>query len=238
MKRVVFDIETVGAELSSLPQATQEYFLRQPSYGGGGPQGIALSAPPEAERIKEAQDSLNFYPLTAQVVAVAMLEVETESGFVFFQNESAIKESWNQDGVLFSSGSEPEILESFWKQLRRYDQFVTFNGRLFDGPFLMLRSAMHRLRTTCHLVPYRYSANQHVDLADQLTFYDALRRRFPLSIWCQAFGIPDPKAEGISGLQVRELFGARRYADIARYCLNDVRATKALFDYWDKYLKF
>ena len=56
-------------------------------------------------------------------------------------------------------------------------------------------------------------------------------------MWCKTFGIKSPK-EGITGYDVKNLFADKRYLDIARYCLGDVRATKELFGYWENYIKF
>ena len=223
MPKIVFDVETVGQDFEGLDKLSKEYFLKYADTD---------------EKIEEVKNSLSFYPLTAQIVAIAMVEVESGQGAVYFQNGNKGPEKSSQGPVTFIAATEKEILTHFWNQLQRYDQFITFNGRVFDCPFIMLRSAIHQLRPTKNLVPYRYNFNSHIDLADQLTFYDALRRRFTLHMWCQAFGVKSPKMDGISGLQVKELFKQERYLDIARYCLEDVQATKEIFFYWDKYLKF
>lgn len=222
MTKIVFDIETVGQDFEALDEASKEYFLK--------------FAETEEEK-EEARNSLNFYPLTAQVVAIAMLEVETGKGFVYYQNGGKI-EKFEEGETVYIAGNEREILMNFWNQVKKSTSFVTFSGRIFDCPFLMLRSAINRIRPTRNLMPYRYSFAEHVDLADQLTFYDAMRRKFSLHMWCNAFGIKSPKEEGITGLQVKELFKETRYKDIARYCMGDVVATKELYTYWEKYLKF
>jgi hypothetical protein len=56
--------------------------------------------------------------------------------------------------------------------------------------------------------------------------------QFPLHLWCRTFGIPSPKEEGISGLAVKDLFRRGEYLTIARYCCDDVTATKMLYDRW------
>ncbi len=224
MLTVIFDIETVGHEFDSLDSMSQEYFLR-----------FAETEPAK----EEARNSLSFFPLTAQIVAIGLLEVETDKGFVFYQNcGSLFPEKLMEGDTTFQSGSEKEILKLFWEQLKKYNCFVTFNGRVFDCPFLMLRSAINQIRPTRNLMPYRYQFREHVDLADQLSFYDALRRKFSLHMWCQAFGIPSPKEGGVTGLMVKDMFKQGKCLDIARYCLCDVKATKALYLLWDQYIKF
>jgi predicted PolB exonuclease-like 3'-5' exonuclease len=86
-------------------------------------------------------------------------------------------------------------------------------------------------------MPNRYNG-AHIDLLDQLTFYGASRRKFSLDMWCKTFGIKSPKEEGITGYDIKNLFTDKRYLDIARYCLGDIKATKELFGYWENYIKF
>ncbi len=223
MPRIVFDVETFGQEFDSLDKTAQEYFLK--------------FAETDQEK-EDARNSLSFYPLTAEVITIGMLEVESEKGFVYFQAPTQKIEKFTEGSVTYICGSEKEILHLFWEQMKAYSHFITFNGRVFDCPFLMLRSAMHKIRPTKNLCPYRYSVTPHIDLADQLSFYDALRRKFSLHMWCQAFGIESPKEGGISGLEVKDFYKQEKYLDIARYCFRDIQATKKLFEYWDKYLKY
>ncbi len=224
MKRIVVDIETVGQDFDLLDETSQEYFLK-----------FADSE----EKIEEAKNSLSFYPLTAQVVTIGMLEVESEEGAVYFQTDAEAATKFKEGAVHYIiCQDEKEILNHFWTQMNRYDQLISFNGRLFDCPFLMIRSAIQQIRTTKNLMPNRYNSGFHVDLADQLTFYDAMRRKFSLHMWCKAFGIKSSKEDGVTGLQVKDLYKEKKFNEIARYCLRDVQATKELFQYWEKYLKF
>ena len=223
LSAIIFDIETVGQDFEKLDDTSKEYFLK------------FAKTPDE---IEEAKMSLSFYPLTAQVVAIGMLEVHSPKGCVYFQNNGQEKEKFIEGDITFISGTEKEILDFFWTQMSRYRQFITFNGRVFDCPFLLLRSAIHQLKPSRNLSPYRYAHDVHVDLADQLSFYDALRRKFSLHLWCKAFGIESPKENGVTGLQVKDLYAQGRHHDIARYCMTDVHATKKLYEYWEKYLKF
>jgi hypothetical protein len=86
-------------------------------------------------------------------------------------------------------------------------------------------------------MPNRYN-DTHIDLLDQLTFYGAVRRRFSLDMWCRTLGIKSPKENGINGYDVKDLYRGRRYVDIAKYCVGDLRATRELLLYWEKYIRF
>ncbi|MFH1621562.1 MAG: ribonuclease H-like domain-containing protein [Candidatus Omnitrophota bacterium] len=223
-KGIIIDIETAGASFDSLDEITKELLLKYAE---------------TAEKEQEVKESLSFYPLTAQVVSIGMIEADSEKSFILYQNldkdSKALKEN-QVDFIPFLN--EKELLGAFWKKLQEYQQIVTFNGRAFDCPFLMIRSAIHNIKSLKNLMPNRYSSDMHIDLLDRLTFFGSIRRRFNLHMWCKAFGIESPKEGEVTGYQVKDLFNDGEYLKIARYCLNDIIATKRLFQYWDRNLNF
>ena len=222
MSRIIFDIETVGKDFDLLDAPTQEYLLK---YAGTND---------EKEEIK---DRLSFYPLTAEIVTIGLLEPESGKGFVFFQTSGEPLLPFEEDNILYETGTEQEIIRKFWNEIKRYRHFITFNGRSFDCPFILIRTAVNKIKPTRDLMPNRY-ADTHIDLFDQLQFFGASRRRFSLDMWCRTFGIKSPKAEGITGYEVKDLFKAGRCLDIARYCAGDLRATRELLFYWENYIRF
>ncbi|MGE5894365.1 MAG: ribonuclease H-like domain-containing protein [bacterium] len=220
--RVIFDIETVGRDFDSLDQETQQYFLK--------------SAETEEEE-QEIRDSLSLYPQTSAIIAIGLYNPDTQKGVVHYQAPEATPEPFEEEGIQYRAGDERAILQSFWEVIPLYREFVTFNGRTFDCPFILIRSAVHRIRPKRDLMPNRYNG-PHIDLMDQLSFFGATRRRFSLDIWCRTFGIRSPKEDGIKGQDVRRLFAEKRYLDIARYCARDIRATAELLTCWEGYIKF
>lgn len=222
MSRVIFDIETVGVDFDSLDSAAQEYFLKY------------ADDEKEVQRVKE---SLSFYPLTAEIITLGMLNPDTGKGAVYFQTPCDMLLPFEENGILFECGTEKKIIEKFWSAVKAYDHFITFNGRAFDCPFILIRSAVHKIKPARELLPNRYSG-PHIDLLDQLSFFGTAKRKFSLDMWCRTFNIKSPKAAGITGYDVKELFRAKRYIDIARYCAGDLNATKELFLIWENYIKF
>lgn len=220
MSSVIFDIETLGYPLESFDAVQQEYLLK--------------FADTEEKREAEVQ-KLSLHAATAQIVAIGMLNPESMAGKVFYQSTSRERHKSPDNNVEFIPGDEREILEGFWQAVQHYQRFITFNGRTFDCPFLMLRSAIVGVVPTRNLMPYRYDARQHCDLLDQMTFYGATRK-FNLDFYCKAFGIPSPKEGGITGHDVAPLFHEGKFREIAAYCLGDVVATAELFRRWDKYI--
>ena len=222
MSRIIFDIETAGRDFDSLEPAVQDYLLRW--------------ADTDEEK-KEVRESLSFYPLTAEIVAIGMYEPDKGKGTVFFQNNADPLLPFEEEGVRYETGNEQEIIQRFWDTIKGFKQFVTFNGRGFDCPFIMVRSAVHKIKPVRDLMPNRYG-DLHIDLFDQLTFFGASRRKFSLDMWCRAFGIKSPKGEGITGYEVKDLYKAGKYMDIARYCAGDLRATSELLSIWHNYIRF
>jgi 3'-5' exonuclease len=222
MGRVVLDIETLGYPFESFDEVRRDYLTK--------------FAETESER-QEAIQRLSLYPTTAQIIAIGMLNPETNHGKVLFQSDNP-GESLSEDGMVqFVSCAETDILAHFWNDITKYDQFITFNGRGFDCPFLMIRSTILQVKPSRNMMPYRYESNIHCDLLDQLTFYGATRK-FSLDFYCKSFGIESPKAHGITGLDLGRLFAEKRYRDIAEYCLGDVKATAELFRRWEDNLRF
>lgn len=234
MSTLIFDIETVGEDFDELDETTQEVLTKW----------IKSDSDSEDEyehALENLKNELGFSPLTGEIVAIGVLDAERNKGAVFYQAPGAKDKETEQDGIKFKPMPEKEMLEAFWDGAREYDEFVSFNGRMFDAPFLAIRSAVHGVRPSCDLLSNRYTSMQrgvrHVDLRDQLSFYGAMRRPGSLHLWCRAFGIQSPKGD-ISGEDVSGLFKAKKYLDIARYNVGDLRATKELYERWKSYLRF
>lgn len=235
MATLIFDIETVGEDFEALDETTR----------GGLTRWLEQEAGEEGyeEALQELKDGLGFSPLTGQIVAIGMLDREKQKGAVYYQAPGANEVEIEEGGVKFKPLSEKAMLESFWKGCREYSDFVTFNGRGFDVPYLIVRSAVHGIRPSKDLMRGRYLYQQapearHIDLLDQLSFYGAVRKKGNLHMWCRAFGIKSPKAGGVTGDEVSTLFKEKRFLDIARYNVGDIEATLALYERWLAYFKF
>lgn len=235
MAKLVFDIETSALPLETFDEAQQEYLLRELEKLPDGPE--------KETRRAEILRLFNLWPLTAQVVCIAMLNVETQRGqALFIADDFEVEENEAGPVEFVPCPDEVELLTAFWDVARHYDTVVTFNGRGFDVPFLYLRSAVLSVPISRKdWLGYRFQTEPHCDLAEQLTFYnvsgrEGAARKFNLDFYCKAFGIESPKSQGITGMDVNDLMREGRHRDIAEYCLRDVRATVLLYQIWKERL--
>jgi hypothetical protein len=236
MAKLIFDIETIGEDFDSLDETTQEvltHWLRK-----------TIKDEEEYQAaLEDLKNGLGFSPLTGEIVAIGVLDYEKDKGVVYFQAPGQKIKETEEEGIKLKPMTEKEMLKKFWEGAKEYQEFISFNGRTFDVPFLMIRSAIHKIKPSKDLMSNRYLNSQrfeakHIDLLDQLTFYGAVRRKGSLHLWARAFGIKSPKADGVTGDDVSKLFKEKKFLEIAKYNVGDLRATKELYEYWQNYLKF
>ena len=230
MAAVVFDIETSGIPPELFDKAQVDYLMKN------------AEKEESEEKRQQVRDELikqlNLWPLTAQVVAIALLNVDSGNGISLYcaDEESEMEKKEGDKTYLFISGDEKRVLEKFWEYIVKFDDFVTFNGRSFDCPFVMLRSAILGIRPSRDLMAgTRYQSPHHVDLLEELT-YHGTTRKFNLDFYCKSFGIESPKSHGITGYDINDYFRAKRYTEIADYCMGDVVATAQLYRKWKELL--
>jgi 3'-5' exonuclease len=217
MKKLVIDIETVGTPWEEHDSYVREYLIK-------GMNEV------EAEEEKR-RGALS--PFTGRIVAIGVINAETGKSCALFEVPGQTDLVTRKDGNrTLISGTEKQILERFWDFLDKGDRFISFNGRQFDGPFLMIRSAIHGIKPKRDLVGNRYRFHPNCDLREVLNFNGTVNPRqmkFNLDLACKTFGIVSSKADGMDGRSVERLYNTGRYEDIAIYCLEDVRATSELY---------
>ncbi|MGD0977008.1 MAG: ribonuclease H-like domain-containing protein [Minisyncoccia bacterium] len=231
MSKLVFDIETIGEDFDSLDETTQEVLTRWLKKESSSEEEYKVE-------LQEIKEGLGFSPYTGCIVAIGVLDVEKNVGCVYFQDGSKKLKETEEEGIKFKPMPEKEMLAKFWEGAQKYQQFITYNGRAFDVPFMMVRSAVHGVRPTVNLMGYRYDKfTNHIDLMDQLTFQGAVRKKPNLHLASRAFGIKSPKEGGITGEDVGRLFKEGKYFDIAKYNVGDLRATRELYLIWENYFR-
>lgn len=233
--KLVFDVETIGRNWDEFDDLTKSDLTRW------------LKREPYSEeelqfKVDNVKEETALSPLTGEIVSIAFYDVDRGAGAVYFQAPEADKPIlFEESGIKYQSMTEAEILKAFWEIAQKYREFITFNGRGFDAPFMMIRSAIHGIAPSVDLMEGRYLYQQrgvkHIDIYDQMTFYGSSAKKGSLHLFCRAFDIPSPKTGG-GGDEVGKLFKKKKYEEIARYNMGDVIATKELYLKWEKYLKF
>lgn len=142
------------------------------------------------------------------------------------------------------SQDEGAILGEFLSYLNKNNpKLVSFNGRNFDLPAIMIRAIKYNLSAEGYFeidnakhnknkwdnYRARYSENFHIDLLDSFSSFGAARG-IKLDVICKMAGIVGKF--DTHGDDVYRLFFAGEYEKIAQYCQSDVLNT-----YW-LYLKY
>ncbi|SNR73719.1 ribonuclease H-like domain-containing protein [Desulfurobacterium atlanticum] len=142
-------------------------------------------------------------------------------------------------------GEERYIVKIFWEKVNKAftckepgPVFVTFNGKNFDFPVMLLRgmkikddeivkkALKYYLEDSDKWEKERPNYNSrytryHIDLMEVFNV------RTSLKVLCSLFGIP-VKTEA-HGSEVEELYRNKKFKKIAQYCAEDVLATARLF---------
>lgn len=211
---MIFDIETVGKPFDELEAWDQDYFLNH------------IEGQTDEE---EAKTKTGLYSLYGFVQAIGLINQEGR-GEVLALTDQKLKNS-NPDFTYSTFTNEKDLLTKFWGLTQEYQRFVTYNGRGFDWPFLIIRSGINRVKVPMEID--HYNKHKFIDLADHLRQGG---RQFKLEAFCRAFGITNPKEKGVSGLLVSQLYYEKNHQAIADYVSRDVISTKELYDIWHQYL--
>lgn len=217
---LAFDIETY-ADWDALSPAVRDYLARRE-------RGRSVE-----DARSRAAGTVGLRPGLAGVIAVGLWGGEGDTARLFLDPSSptGVHRAHDEQGEIVRCRSEAELLREFWDRVgarvAQGSRLVSFNGRGFDGPILMLRSAVLGLRPSVYLAGRR-SLRPHCDLLDVLGFFGASRGTYGLDYWCHVFGVPSPKGE-LDGAGVAAAYERGEVETIGRYALGDARATGELF---------
>jgi predicted PolB exonuclease-like 3'-5' exonuclease len=141
-------------------------------------------------------------------------------------------------GTFNKFDTEKGIIEEFFKFIdKSKPRLVSFNGRNFDLPMLMVRALKYNLSIPSYFdnsnkwenYRVRYSENFHTDLIEVLGNYGAVRG-LKLDVLAQMAGLPGKF--DVHGDEVYKLYFEGELQKIEEYCESDVLNTYWL---WLKY---
>ena len=214
---IAYDIEVAGFNWEEVDEITRGYLLNR--------------ARDEKDRESTPERTALFAGL-GKIIAIGMWNLEKDRGLILLEgDEEEPQREWDRvQRADIYRGTEAELLARFWDIVsRKSPRLVSFNGRTYDGPILMIRSAQLGVKPSLNLVGNRYQTGAHTDLLEIFTFMGAWRDRYSLDYWCRRFDVESPKGS-IDGSQVGRAYREGRLDEIGEYCLRDVRATGELFD--------
>jgi predicted PolB exonuclease-like 3'-5' exonuclease len=208
---LVFDIETVpGVERRELSSTVAE----------------ALGKWAEKKDMEPAS-AMGLSPWFGKVVSLAFAEGETpcrtEDVTVLFvpKHESELRDCppWMRPM------SEARLLRTFWALASRANTVVSFNGKSFDIPFIVMRSLIHGIPARIELTK-SYVLQPHLDLYELLGKHSGGPSK--LDVVCWALGVESPKGV-MDGSMVAPAYDRGEYERIAEYNAHDVRATGEVY---------
>lgn len=121
---------------------------------------------------------------------------------------------------------EVRVLTEASEIIEKAHSLVAHNGKDFDYPFLCRRLLINRMKLPSllriqNLKPWEIKLEDTVEMWK----FGQFNYRASLDTMCAVFGIESPKADGVDGASVRDMFYVAADMDgIAKYCERDVRA--------------
>ncbi|MEA3490809.1 MAG: 3'-5' exonuclease [Campylobacterota bacterium] len=187
----------------------------------------------KAQEIYAESKNTTFLPLAYhRVVALSAVIADEFGNFIKVGNFG------------YETDDEEKIIRHFFSFIEdKNPKLVSFNGRGFDMPMLLIRAMKYNLSIPAYFdqsnpqlnkskwenYRQRYAEHFHTDLLDSLGSFGAVRN-LKLDTLCTMAGIPGKY--DVSGDQVFELFYQGDIDKIREYCQSDVLNT-----YW-LYLKY
>jgi len=214
---LIFDIETVGQNFDRLGEWEQDYLLNH--------------LEKNTEDKEEAQTKTGLWSMFAFISTIGCFQLPEGKGQVYHLCDTKLPSATGNEFTLHQFKTEAKLLRDFWQFAEKFENFVTFNGRGFDFPFLYLRSLVNHIKVPSKLIQIDKSI--HYDLFELLKQGN---RGFKLEALTRFLGLTNPKQKDVSGLHVSHLYEEGKHQEIVDYVSRDVIATKELFLLWQKYL--
>lgn len=213
---LIFDLETMGKDFEELDKDSQDYLLNNLEKNN--------------EDKEEAKGKTGLYSIFGTICAIGGYDSGANRGFALVLGKDEIVPE-NENFKYYIFENEKDLLIKFWEITKNYEKFVTYNGDGFDFPYLIIRSGVNRVKIPFEIK--KYGNGNHIDLMNKL---NQNNRGYKLEFVCKAFGIKNPKAEGVHGGDVSKLYKAGEFKKIADYVSRDVVATGELYRIWKEYL--
>lgn len=124
---------------------------------------------------------------------------------------------------------EQMILAEFWQFLRGFDVgrdlIIGHNIMDFDLPFIVQRSIAKGVRPT---IDFYFGKYRSAPIFDTMRVWDCWKWGDKTSLKKLAFalGLECPKSDSIDGAKIYDAYLEKRFEEIYRYCMRDVKTTR------------
>lgn len=227
---MVFDCETI-LDVELLKKGFKQTFIE---YGINLEQCSDLELSKKAMEIQKEQSGSEFLPICYhQVISIAAVFCDEFGNFIKVGNFEATGNSKTE--------REKSLIQAFLDYLnKKQPKLVSYNGRSFDIPMLLLRAMKYHLSANAYFEEnnlefnknkwenyrQRYCERFHLDLLEVLANYGAARN-LKLDILANLVGFPGKY--DTSGDMVLEMYYAGELEKINTYCQSDVLNTYGLY---------
>lgn len=227
---MVFDCETI-LDVDLIKTGFKEMFL---AYGISPEDCTSLELSQKAMEIQKEQSGSTFLPICYhQVISIAAVVCDEFGRFIKVGN-------FRYKGA-DALERERCVIGDFLSYLNKHQpRLVSFNGRGFDIPMLLLRALKYRLEASAYFEEsnlqfqkskwenyrQRYCERFHLDLLDVLGNYGAARN-LKLDVLANLAGFPGKY--DVRGDRVLEMYYAGEQERIDAYCQSDVLNTYGLY---------
>ncbi len=159
------------------------------------------------------KDATKYASLNAEmgkIIVITIYDSETDKYFVL-------------------SVTEDIILQSFWNYYKEHidARVVGFNSKRFDSIYISKRSCILNINNYGLIIPNRrYDTIHHFDCLEILS-NSYISEMFTLEMYCKLYNVDYDNDN--DGNDIVLLYKAGKYDEIYTKCLNDVKATDALY---------
>ena len=217
---LVLDIKTIKKNLDQDFTAYQKEYLTQYDEGES-----------------RFENKMALYPQTGQIISIGAKNIVNGRGFVIFDAQNQFKENFQDDNrnlTLYGSQNEKEILTVFWNLIASMqkggfdlNRLITFNGKSFDVPFILYRSAVQQVKIT-HSLGVKSPGHFHIDLLEEVSFMRKIRK-FNLDIIAHSLGVASHRSEDYNNEAVNIWYEEQSFDEIAFYSYDDVELIEKVF---------
>lgn len=188
------------------------------------------------ENQQEVFEKALLSPVCSQILCIGVNEIEIPQGGERIDILGDVGQKATRKWHFIIHPNEENMLRELHSLIRNNSEYVTFNGRGFDFPFLMFRAAINRVPLALPIYPYNgkdrhFDLMVHLNSVSNLHMLDRSMQYISLKKWIEYFSLPYEKPSiKDGGIDLEQLLIEDQLETIEKYCRDDVDATTDLWE--------